>query len=58
MTPPEVIEDWLSQCENQFTKLSKWEQDFVESLREQFTQRGRLSEKQLEILERIYAEKC
>ena len=36
--------------------LSQWEQGFVESLHGQFNKRGRLSSKQIEILERIEAQ--
>lgn len=34
--------------------LSKWEEDFLESINDQFLQRGDLSTKQCEILERLY----
>jgi len=37
--------------------LSQWENGFVESLLEQFNKRGRLSPKQVEILERIETQK-
>lgn len=37
--------------------LSKWEEDFMESITEQYGQSGKLSEKQKEVLERIYAHK-
>jgi len=37
--------------------LSQWENGFVESLVEQFNKRGRLSPKQVEILERIETQK-
>ena len=53
---PEVIADWLEQCENS-RKLTKWETDFIESVAEQFDRRGTISDRQEEILERIYAEK-
>ena len=39
-------------------RLSQWEQGFLESLKEQASRRGRLSHKQIEILERIEAQKC
>jgi hypothetical protein len=35
-------------------RLTEWERQFLESVSDQFTQRGSLSEKQLEVLERIY----
>lgn len=34
--------------------LSKWEEDFVSSVYDQFIDKGNLSQKQCEILERIY----
>lgn len=37
--------------------LSEWEDDFVSSVRQQFENKGDLSDKQFEILERIYARK-
>ena len=37
--------------------LTDWEKDFLESVGEQFREKEWLSEKQKEILERIYAER-
>lgn len=37
--------------------VSKWEADFVASVGQQLTERGTLSEKQIEILDRIYSER-
>lgn len=37
--------------------LTKWEESFVESLQEQFDAKGSLSDRQLEILDRIYTER-
>ncbi len=37
--------------------LTAWERSFMESITDQWDRTNRLSEKQLEILERIYAEK-
>ena len=34
--------------------VSKWEADFVESVREQFDERGTLSEKQTNVLRKIW----
>lgn len=51
------IEDWLAAIEEDQDRLTKWEADFVESLRDQWERRGSLSERQVEILERIYAER-
>lgn len=38
-------------------RLSTWEQDFVESISAQWSAKRALSDKQFDILERIYAEK-
>lgn len=58
VTHPElVIEEWI-QAINEFSwRLSKWETDFMESITEQFETKRWISDKQEEILERIYAEK-
>lgn len=55
--PPQVIQQWLDAIRDDSDGLTKWEQDFVDSITEQFAQRGSISERQQEILERIYAEK-
>lgn len=38
-------------------ELTKWEQDFVASITTQFETRGTLSDRQIEILDKIYSEK-
>ena len=35
-------------------KLSNWENNFLDSVRSQFKEKGKLSGKQFEVLERIY----
>ena len=55
--PKEVLANWIETIQTEGRVLSKWEEDFIESLSDQFAARGTLSEKQEEILERIYAEK-
>ncbi len=52
-----VIEDWLGRIETEGRNLTKWELDFVESIKDQFRERHCISDRQEEILERIYAEK-
>ena len=47
----------LDACENEARRLSKWEQSFIESIRDQFDRTQSLSERQKEILERIYVDK-
>jgi predicted DNA binding protein len=39
---------------DKFDKLTKWEQDFVESVKEQYENKGELTERQLEFLEKIW----
>jgi hypothetical protein len=34
--------------------FTKWERDFLESIRDQYDMRGRLSEKQEDILQQMY----
>ncbi len=53
----EVLQDWITAIYDRGTGLSKWEADFIDSLQLQLESRGSLSERQQEILERIYAEK-
>lgn len=51
------IGHWIQTVLEEGKGLTKWESDFVSSLEEQFQKRGTLSEKQVAILERIYADK-
>lgn len=55
--PPEVLRDWIDQINERGRGLTKWEEDFMDSITEQFAERGSLSPKQTEILERIYADR-
>lgn len=50
----EDIPEMLQDCENRESKLSAWEQSFLQSLSEQYTKKGSLSEKQYDILEKIW----
>jgi len=52
-----VIEQWINTINEEGTNLTKWEQDFMESITEQFSIRNTVSDRQEEIIERIYAEK-
>ena len=45
-----MIED----CLKRDAKMSTWECEFIESIKEQLTDRGRLSEKQLDRLDEIW----
>ena len=53
----EILTGWIEAIQEQGRGLSKWEEDFVDSVSEQLSSRGTLSERQEETLERIYAEK-
>jgi len=44
----------LEVCESEMEKLSDWEQNFIESISDQFTNFGKLSIKQEEILTKLY----
>lgn len=57
MEKKELIQHYLSEVQNKGVNLTKWESDFIESVDEQFKTRGTLSDKQVEILERIYTER-
>jgi uncharacterized membrane-anchored protein len=47
----------LQDLETPYKELTKWEEEFVASVKERFERTHNLSERQVEILERIYAEK-
>jgi uncharacterized membrane-anchored protein len=47
----------LQDLETPYKELTKWEEEFVASVKEQFERTHNLSERQFEILERIYTEK-
>jgi len=47
----------LTSLESPSRELTKWEEDFIASLSEQLQRRGDLSDRQIEILDRIYTEK-
>jgi hypothetical protein len=55
--PKEVIAGWIITINEEGRNLSKWELDFMDSVTEQFEERGSVSDKQEEIIERIYADK-
>lgn len=54
---PEVIEDWINRINEEGVNLSKWEEDFVDSITDQWNARKSISAKQEDILERIYTDK-
>lgn len=51
------IQEMLDALQTPSKELTKWEENFLESLAEQFETRGTLSDRQFEILDRIYTEK-
>jgi hypothetical protein len=54
----ELQHGMIDACINESTKrLTKWEEGFLESISDQLERTGSLSERQAEILERIYTEK-
>lgn len=48
---------WIDRCIEERHKLSDWERKFIVDLRLQLRSKGQLSDKQVVILERIYADK-
>lgn len=51
------IQQWIHTVNDFGRHLTDWEVNFMESITYQFELSGSLSEGQIEILERIYAEK-
>ena len=54
---PDIIEHWLTTIKDEGRNLTKWEEDFVDNIMDQWSQRRFISDKQEDILERIYAER-
>jgi len=52
-----MLHDWADLIQTDGRGLTKWEEDFVQSIIEQLDDGKSLSDRQEEILERIYAEK-
>ena len=58
MTKPKpVIEHMITTIQEEGRNLTDWEENFIESIADQFETRGTVSDRQEEILERIYSEK-
>lgn len=51
------VGDWIEQVNGEGVGLSAWELGFMDSITEQFDLTGRLSEAQIDIVERIYTER-
>lgn len=52
-----LIKHMLNELETPYKNMTPWEVNFYESVRAQFEERNWLSDRQFEILERIYTEK-
>lgn len=60
MTPDErhrFINGMIEALETPSQELSEWEEGFVSSVKRQYMLKSNLSDKQVHVLERIYAEK-
>ncbi len=53
-----VLREWIDALAAPKKTLTKWESDFVESISDQLTMRGWLSDAQIDKLEQIYADKA
>lgn len=53
----EMIEHMINALEQPSRELTEWEDNFMNSIKRQYALKSILSDKQFEILERIYAEK-
>lgn len=53
-----LYQEWIERIEVMGEGLTEWEDNFVGSVKIQLEEKGSLSPKQVEILERIYAEKA
>lgn len=52
-----LYKSWADKCMEERHKLNDWERKFVIDIRLQLMEKGSLSEKQVTILEKIYADK-
>lgn len=48
------VEYKLEECSNNLESLNEWEQSFVTDVSDQLSNYSRISQKQLEVLEKIY----
>ena len=51
------IEEMITRCGDEARNLTQWENNFIESVNDDWTNRGWLSDAQYEKLEEIYMEK-
>lgn len=54
---PDVLRSWIDALRTPAKMLTDWEERFVASVSVQLELRGSLKPRQVEILERLYAEK-
>lgn len=52
-----VIQQMLDSLKTPSRELTKWEENFLDSIAEQFATKKWLSDRQFELLDRIYEEK-
>lgn len=53
----EKLQEWINYAWFEGQGLTAWENEFIESISDQLDRRGDLSDRQIEILERIVEEK-
>lgn len=53
----ETVRKWIKTCQEDGKGITAWENEFLNSVSEQLERKGTLSDKQVAIVERIYAEK-
>ena len=53
----DIIGEWIETVNDLGRNLTNWEIQFMESITDEFERRGRISDREEEILERIYANK-
>jgi uncharacterized protein (UPF0305 family) len=49
-----IIDRMMRVCTDKINELSKWETDFILSIETQYETKGNLTDRQCEILEKIY----
>lgn len=53
-----TLHEWIDRCmEEHYRPLTNWEENFLESISDDLTRKGWISDRRVEILERIYTEK-
>jgi hypothetical protein len=52
--PNDEVEQIITDCENREERLTDWERNFIDSVSKQFKEKGSLSPKQLEVLNKIW----